>query len=550
MIKINIKINHRFQKKIVFAKAVRIGDIFEQEEFSSQNMIAYVLNCNYVPKDTLIESDATADCLTEDSPEGYRIYQDTTIFIMLMAFHKLYPQKTKFVVEHSIGNGVYGEMFGENIFTAEDVQKIKEEMNKIISQELPIQKLKIDLSEAERIFSQKGNGEIFSYLTYNKIEIYKCEDHFDYFLHQLAENTAAIKSFDLLYHSPGIILRFPDKDAMKIEGDFHFPRKLFATHQEHDKWLKILKVHNVSALNKAKDTYRLTDMIQIEEALHEKKIVFIADEISRQKDIKVVLIAGPSSSGKTTFAKRLSIHLRVNGLNPQLVQLDDYFLLRVLTPKKENGEYDFESLKAIDLQLLNDNLNDFLSGKEINLPKFNFLTGQRENIYRKLKQQKETILILEGIHVLNDKLTESVPFNQNVKIYVSALNNLNIDPHNRIPTTDSRKVRRIIRDTKFRGHSAEQTLDRWDSIRQGEDNNIFPFQENTDFMFNSTLTYELGVLKKHIMPLLQDITEYCPRFLEAKRLIKLLDHISTIQDELVPSNSILREFIGGSVFNY
>jgi len=521
-----------------------------EKDIIEKKVIAYVLNYHYTTSNELIETEATLDCLTCDSSEGFRIYQDTAIFIMMKAFSKLFPPKAKFVVEHSIGNGVYGEMFGKNIFSAEDVLKIKKEMHEIIKRELPIEKMKIDLSEAESIFSKKGNGEIFSHLDYNKVDIYKCEEYYDYFLRQLADNTSAIKSFDLIYHSPGIILRFPDKDCLEIKGDFHFPRKLFATHQEHDKWLKILRVHNVSALNKAKDTYRLTDMIQVEEALHEKKIVFIADEVSRQKNIKVILIAGPSSSGKTTYAKRLSIHLRVNGLNPQIIQLDDYFLPRHLTPKKESGELDFESLHAIDLQLLNDNLTDFLSGKEIDLPKFNFLNGERENIYRKLTPHKDAVLILEGIHGLNDKLTESVPFNQKVKIYVSALNNLNIDAHNRIPTTDSRKVRRIIRDHKFRGYSAEQTLDRWDSIREGEDKNIYPFQENTDFMFNSTLTYELGVLKKHIMPLLQDVTCYCPQFLEAKRLIKLLDHISTIHDELVPSNSILREFIGGSVFNY
>ena len=550
MFKVEIKINHKYYKKIAFAEPVTIGKLLNEKEIIENRIIAYVLNCNYVTSKELIETDAEIDLITYNSSEGFRIFQDTTIFIMMKAFSNLFPQKTKFVVEHSIGNGVYGEMFGENIFSAKDVKNLKREMLEIINRELPIEKMKIDLSEAERIFSKKGNGEIFAHLDYNKIEIYKCEEYYDYFLRQLADNTSAIKSFDLIYHSPGIILRFPDKDSLEIEGDFHFPRKLFATHQEHDKWLKILRVHNVSALNNAKDTYRLTDMIQVEEALHEKKIVFIADEISRQQDVKVILIAGPSSSGKTTYAKRLSIHLRVNGLNPQIIQLDDYFLPRHLTPKKENGDLDFESLQAIDLQLLNDNLKDFLSGKEIDLPKFNFLNGERENIYRKLFPKKEAVLILEGIHGLNDKLTESVPFNQKVKIYVSALNNLNIDAHNRIPTTDSRKIRRIIRDHKFRGYSAEQTLDRWDSISEGEDKNIFPFQENTDFMFNSTLTYELGVLKKHIMPLLQDVTCYCPQFLEAKRLIKLLDHISTIHDELVPSNSILREFIGGSVFNY
>ena len=321
-------------------------------------------------------------------------------------------------------------------------------------------------------------------------------------------------------------------------------------HQEHDKWLSILKVNMVSGLNKAINNYKITDLIQIEEALHEKKIVDIANQITWKKDVKLVLIAGPSSSGKTSFAKRLSIQLRVNGLYPHILGMDDYFLPRSHTPKKEDGEYDFENIRALDLELLNKDLKALLNGKEIELPKFNFTNGMREQSYKKLQLKEDEVLIMEGIHGLNDELTSSVPFNQKLKIYVSALNNLNIDAHNRIPTTDSRKIRRIIRDYNYRGHSAEQTLQMWDSVRKGEDANIFPFQENADFMFNSILTYELGVLKKYVNPLLQSVSDYCPSYLEAQRLMRLLDHVYNIQDDLVPSNSIFREFIGGSIYSY
>jgi uridine kinase len=281
-----------------------------------------------------------------------------------------------------------------------------------------------------------------------------------------------------------------------------------------------------------------------------KKIVNIAEQISRHKDVKIILIAGPSSSGKTTFAKRLSIHLRVLGIIPKVIGMDDYFVSRHLSPIKENGEPDFESLKAIDVKLLNEHLTTLLSGKVIELPKYNFISGTSERSHKKMRIDKDEILILEGIHGLNDQLTASVPFNQKVKIYVSALNNLNIDSHNRIPTSDSRKLRRLVRDSNFRGHSAEQTLLMWDSVREGEEKNIFPFQENADFMFNSILTYEIGVIKKFAMPLLQQISEFSNQFASAQLLMNTLHHLHIIDENYVPTNSILREFIGNSVFKY
>ena len=423
-------------------------------------------------------------------------------------------------------------------------------MRNIIDGKIPIEKVEITSSEAEKIFKKQNRDDILKHITHNTIKLHKCGDYYDYLIGQTADNTKFIQSFEIVYHAPGLILRFPNKHSNKINGEFKLSRKLFATHQEHDKWLSILGVHFVNAINIAVKNFKITDLIQIEEALHEKKIVDIAKHITRKDDTKLVLIAGPSSSGKTSFAKRLSIHLRVNGIRPYILGMDDYFLPRNLTPKKENGDFDFENINSLDLELLNNHLQKVLNGEEVELPKYNFRQGIRELSHKKLKLEENEILIMEGIHGLNDVLSSSVPFNQKLRIYVSALNNLNIDAHNRIPTTDSRKIRRLVRDYNYRGHSGEQTLEMWDSVREGEDKNIFPFQENADFMFNSILTYELGVLKKYILPILHSITEHSPHHSEALRLWKIVEHIYNIPDDIVPNNSILREFIGGSIFNY
>ncbi len=481
--------------------------------------------------------------------EGHLIYQDTVIFILMKAFYRLFPQK-KLVIEHSIGDGVFCEIFDEEIITADIVDALKQEMEDIIATKIPILRKEVSTMEAHEIFSKLNRDDVLKNLRLGTMEIYQCGNFHDYYLRQLAENTALVHSFDIIYQSPGLILRFPRRGDRDINDKFVLPRKIFETHQEHDKWLNILQVHNINSLNRAIRNYKIKDLIQIEEALHEKKIVDIAARVSWNKDAKLVLVAGPSSSGKTSFAKRLSIQLLVNGIRPQVIGMDDYFLPRQFTPVKENGEYDFESIKAINLELLNEHLNLLLKGEEVELPKYNFRKGTTVESHRKLKLQENEILIMEGIHGLNDILTESIPYNHKIKIYVSALNNLNIDSHNRIRTSDSRRIRRIVRDHNFRGHSAEKTLMMWQSVRIGENTNIFPFQENADFMFNSILTYELGVLKKYIVPNLQKISKFSPVFTEAKMLLMLFENVDDIDDHFVPTNSILREFIGGSIFKY
>ncbi|HPR16938.1 MAG TPA: nucleoside kinase [Candidatus Cloacimonadota bacterium] len=549
MFKVELKINGDHIQTVEFAEPVMTKDIVTNDVIKEKKIIAYKLDGNYINSDTIMSEDCRLDCVSLFATEGYAIYQDTAIMVLCKAFFNVISKEKKLVIEHSIGDGVFCEVMGYT-FTQEDVEKLVREMQNIIDRAIPIEKIHLNPEEADKLAQERHRDDFIKIMKYQNIDMYKCGDYYDYYLRQLAENTSQVIAFKIHYHSPGIILRVARKGDLEIKRKFVLPRKLFATHQEHDKWLNILNLHTTSALNRAVKEYHVKDLIQIEEALHEKKVIGIADHISWQNAIKLILIAGPSSSGKTTFAKRLSVQLRVNNVTPLVLSMDNYFLPRSQTPRKANGEFDFESIHALDLELLNHDLSELLQGKEINLPKYNFLAGKREISHQQIRLAENNVIILEGIHGLNDSISSSIPFNQKVRIYVSALNNLNIDAHNRIATTDSRKIRRLVRDNKYRGHTAEQTLGMWDSIREGEDRNIFPYQENADFMFNSILTYELAVLKKYVKPLLQSITQDSRQYNEAKRLLKIFDHIYNVDDNYVPSNSILREFIGGSIFDY
>jgi len=546
---VNIKIDGTHYKKIAFAKPISIKKIIKENLDISTDIIARKINNRYVSEGTIIDQDTTMEGISRSSTSGDAIYKNTLILLLCKAFNRIYKTEEKLVIEHSIGDGIYAEIINYS-FSEKEILRLADEIQAIIDSQMPIEEVEVTSAEAHHIFANQHRDDILKLIKHDTIKLKKCGKYYDLLLGQLADNTNMIKKFKLIYHAPGLILRFPDRMTNDFNGEFELSRKLFSTHQEHDKWLSILGVHFVPAINNAIKNYKIKDLIQIEEALHEKKIIDIAKYITRKSETKLILIAGPSSSGKTSFAKRLSIHLRVNGVKPHILGMDDYFLPRVKTPRKENGEFDFESINSLDLELLNKDLQALLRGDEIQLPKYNFKHGVREESHHKLILEENEVLLMEGIHGLNDVLSSSVPFNQKIRIYVSALNNLNIDAHNRIPTTDSRKIRRIVRDYNYRGHSIEQTLDMWDSVREGEDMNIFPYQENADFMFNSILTYELGVLKKYILPILHSISEYSPHYTEALRLWKLVDHIYNIQDDLVPSNSILREFIGGSIFNY
>lgn len=549
MFKIELKINGDYLKTFACSRPVTVKELVSTQLIDERKIIIFKLDEMYVTSEHILEKDGRLECVSVFTTEGYNIYLDTTIMILCKAFHNVISKTEKLIIEHSIGDGVFCEVIGRTISQAE-ANQLESEMKSIVESAFPIRKINLKPEEVEEFVRKNKRDDFAKLIKYKNIDMYSCGEYRDYFVRQLAENTSFIKSFRIHYHSPGLILRYPRKGKSAVEENFVLPRKLFATHQEHDKWLDLLDLHTVSALNRAVHEYRMKDLILIEEALHEKKIVDIANHILWKDSTKLILIAGPSSSGKTTFAKRLAVQLRVNGIYPIIMGLDDYFLPRTQTPKKADGQYDFESIEALDLTLLNNDLQALLNGDVIEPPKFNFISGTRDRSYQKIKLEEKNVLLIEGIHGLNDDLTAAVPFNQKIKVYVSALNNLNVDAHNRIPTTDSRKIRRIVRDHFFRNHSAEQTLNMWDSIRAGEDKNIYPFQENADFMFNSILTYELCVLKKYATPLLYGVSKYCCQFTEAQRLIRLLDHISNIQDSDVPSNSILREFIGGSIFNY
>lgn len=487
--------------------------------------------------------------LTDD--DGMRIYRRSLHFILIKAAKDLFPGR-KVVICHSISKGIFCEVRGDKELTADEVKSLEARMRELVDARIPFVKRELPLEEAEEVFIRSGRIDRFravEHRTKPYVTIYSCNGLDDYFYGYMVPDTGYIKKFALMHYPPGLIMLFPEKTNPYVLPKFREQRKLFNIFREYKKWGRILGVENVGALNDIVKTGQVCDLIRISEALHEKKIAQIADMITESKHRKrVVLISGPSSSGKTTFAHRLSIQLRVNGLKPVTISLDDYFVDREQTPKDENGDYDYEALEAIDVELFNRHLNDLINGLEVEMPIFNFPEGRREPAGRKLRIGDDQILVIEGIHGLNEKLTLSIPKKSKFKIYVSALTSMNIDDHNRIPTTDTRFIRRIVRDYQFRGSSAINTIKRWPSVRRGEERNIFPFQEQADVMFNSFLIFELGVLKTLAEPLLADIDNTHPEYSEAKRLIEFLSYFLPIDSREIPFNSIIREFIGGSCF--
>ncbi|HPM00664.1 MAG TPA: nucleoside kinase [Candidatus Cloacimonadota bacterium] len=554
MIQIEITHQNKHLKTLTFSNPTTINEIMKDLSFPFCKIVAYKINNLFVNGTSRIEHNTKIEIVPFNTPVGYRIYQDSVIFLMHMAFYHLLDTKIIVNVEHSIGDGVYCELVNspDKIDDA-DLKAIGDQMMRICEGRIPIESLTVSIDEAEKYFTYFKRFDILKNISYGygrNIDIFRCDNYYDYYPRPLVPHTGLLDSFELSKYGEGFILRFPKKETCQLEEKFEMPKLLFGAHQEHDKWLQILKVQNIGDLNKLVENYKISEFIQVEEALQEKKIAFLADQIHVRKKAKVVLIAGPSSSGKTTFAKRLAVQLRVNGLSPIVMGLDDYFLPRSLTPRLENGEYDFESIRSLDLPFLNEHLLALLNGEEITLPRYNFINGTRESSNEKIKLNDENVLVIEGIHGINDMLSASIPAENKIKIYISALNQLNIDYHNRIATTDCRKIRRIARDYRYRGYSAEETLTRWESVRAGEDKNIFPYQENVDFMFNSSLTYEMGVLKKYVLPQLKSISQFSEVYNDALYLIALLEHMKDIQDELVPTNSLLREFTYGSVFKY
>jgi len=485
-------------------------------------------------------------------PSAMRAYTRTLFFILNKAAHDLWPLCTV-VIDIPVSNGYYVDLRLDRPVTPDDVNALRQHMQEIISANLPIHRHETTTEEAIRMFREshsyskvrllEGSGSLFT--TY-----YDIDGYLDYYYGSLLTTTGQLYLFGLEYYYDGLLLRIPSQEDPSQLGAFVRQDKMFEIFKEHHRWQSILGMRTVGDLNRAIDNGKTSLLIQMSEALQEKKIAQIADEIAQRKGIKMVLIAGPSSSGKTTTCKRLSIQLAVNGLQPIDISLDDYFLDREQTPRDEDGDYDFEHLHALNIPLLNEQMNALFRGEEVELPRYNFQKGKSEWSGKKLQLKGNEILVVEGIHALNPELTSDIPESQIFRVYASALTTILLDNHNYIPTTDNRLLRRIIRDHKYRGVSAQETIRRWPSVRKGENRWIFPYQENADAMFNSAMLFELAVIKQQAEPLLEQVPENCKEYAEAYRLRKFLKYIRPIPADQIPPTSLLREFLGGSSFEY
>lgn len=492
--------------------------------------------------------------VTLDTENGIRIYRRGIILVFLKALYKVLGSKglEKVRIEHIIGNGIYGELEGEVTADATVFALVKKEMERIVAADIRFDKKVVNTEDAQKIFKEYRMLEkekLFGYRRVSKTNIYSLGGFEDYFYGYMPYSTGPLKQFDLFPYDNGFILLVPTKESPEVLPKFEEQRKFFEVLQEGSGWGRIMGVETVGDMNDVLARGELQELILVQEAFMEKKIADIAAQIKCREGVKFVMIAGPSSSGKTTFSHRLSIQLKTLGMKPHPIAVDDYFCNREDTPKHPDGSYNFECLGAIDVEQFNNDMLALLDGKEVELPTFNFRTGQREYKGNKKQLGAEDILVIEGIHGLNDALSYKLPTESKFKVYISALTQLNIDEHNRIPTTDARMLRRIVRDARTRGAAAQDTIRMWPSVRLGEEENIFPFQESADVMFNSALLYELPLIKQFAEPLLFCVPKDAPEYVEAKRLLKFLDYFLGADCENVPKNSILREFIGGSCFH-
>lgn len=483
--------------------------------------------------------------------DGHRIYGRTLVLVYIAACEKVFSGYTV-NIEHSLGKGMYTEVEGDKTISFKEIKEIKRIMSELIEKDISIHREKISKEEAVKIFRDKGYEDkvrLYNPMDRDFIDVYRFEDHVDTIYGYVAPSTGYLEAFDVKYYYPGAILLAPTQESKVTVPEFVEQRKLAKVFKEAEDWANILDLGYIGTLNDKICEGNIDEIIRVSEALHEKKIASFADMICDDNNVNLIMIAGPSSSGKTTFAQRLAVQLKVNGKRPISISVDDYFVNRVDTPKNALGEYDFEALEAIDLEKFNEDLIALIEGEEIELPRFNFLKGVREPSGIVVRVDEDHPIIIEGIHALNPKLTTSIPEKNKFKIYVSALTQLNIDAHNRIPTTDTRILRRMVRDNKYRGNDVLRTFKLWDQVRIGEEKNIFPFQEEADVMFDSALVYELSVLKKYAVQLLKEVDNSSEYYSEAKRLLKFLSYLRDIENEaIIPPTSILREFIGGSCF--
>jgi len=494
--------------------------------------------------------------IAADDPHGWRIYRQSLCFLLAKTVRELYPQAV-FSVDHSFGLGLYCSFStdpGNGGITAEQLTAIDSRMRELVERDLPIERRKIAFLDAVHEFRESGQKDKLSLLRYRnppRVVLHWCEGFSDLAHGPLVPRTGVLEHFELMHYRPGFVLRLPDRADPVTVHPFEDQPHLFQIFQEHKEWGRILGVNTVGRLNETIADDEIESFIMTAEALHEKKLVSIADEIAAHRDrVKFILVAGPSSAGKTTFSKRLTTQLRVNGLRPVTIGTDNYFVGEDRNPVDEDGNPDYEHLEAVDLELFNEQLVALIEGREVDLPHYNFATKQRVSLGRRLRIDDDTMLIIEGIHGLNPELTRMVPDDRKFKVYVSALTQLSVDANNRISTTDNRLMRRIVRDHKYRQYSALETLRQWPSVRRGEKRWIFPFQREADATFNSALDYELAVLKPFVEPLLMEVKPDSPEYAEARRLTEFLLSFVSTSDRPVPRTSILREYIGGSMFRY
>lgn len=548
---VKVEINGTVKEYPVNTSLQKIAEEY-RKDYSSDIILAFVNN-----KLRELFKTVTQDCqvrfVTTMEDTGHKTYMRGMILIMLKAFYAEFGAENvkKVSVEYAIGDGLYCDYDGTIPITEERIAAVKKRMKDIIARDIPFLKRSIGTDDAIELFRHYrmfDKEKLFKYRRVSKANIYNLDGFEDYYYGYMPPSTGMLKYFDLAAYDDGFVLILPNEKTPDQVGKFVPHRKLYYTMKESNEWAKMMELENVGALNDIIAKGKINDLILVQEALQEMKISKIAEAIKNAGGKKFIMVAGPSSSGKTTFSYRLSIQLQAHGLKPHPIAVDNYFVDREKTPKDEKGNYNFESLYAIDLEQFNKDMTELMNGKIVDLPAFNFISGKREYKGNYLQLGADDILVIEGIHGLNDALSYSLPRESKYKIYISALTQLNIDEHNRIPTTDGRLLRRMVRDARTRGASARTTINMWPSVRKGEEENIFPFQEDADTMFNSALIYELAVLKLYAEPILFGIDRDCPEFVEAKRLLKFLDYFIGTPSEVVPKNSILKEFVGGSCF--
>ena len=536
----------------------KVIDMFgESIRISPKHVIACKCNNEVKGLDYEIKEGDSVELIDVTSKDGMIVYIRGALFVMSMALHDICPE-AKLIINYQLSNSMFCEL--ENIeITEELISKLKKRIQEIVESDLQIENVIMTKEEATEFFKKEGipeedqRGKLqIDNKEKNEVALYFCNKYYNYFYGVMPLSTGYIDVIDVKKYKNGFIVRYPSRKDPTHLGEFKESKKFLATLQDYELIGNLIGINTVKDLNEKVKEGKSKEVILMSEAIQEKKIAQLADKIAKRKDtLKMILIAGPSSSSKTTFAKRLGLQLRVNGLKPVTIGTDDYFVERENTPRDENGDYDFETIDALDLELFNDHLTRLIRGEEVVIPTFDFKNGTKHYYEdKKMHLADDGILVIEGIHCLNNKLTEKIPAENKFKIYISDLTVLNIDPYNRISTTDTRLIRRIVRDYNFRGYSALDTLKRWTSVNNGENKNIFPFQEEADAMFNSSLVYELAVLGKYAKPLLKAVDNTNPEYAEAKRMLSFLEYFEEIDETPIPANSLLREFIGGSIFDY